>query len=977
MEWLTLNPGQTRVLNASTPGYINKAWEDRIGHRSSISPPFFLDWTQHCRAEVVHRSEEENASVELAHLEDCVTRELAGPVFSHAYGEAYRTHRECIEHLLLKVRRVNEVAAECRVDARMRVVWWGSLRGGALPRWPPRASPDGAAAGTVLDTERVIELWLDESDAFGCVNGRRFSLEMLSHRWLCPHASCSMCTAGRTCKRRSAARPDDEYDTKATALARYGEFYGLDAATHDRFFWIDYSGINQDSFPDRAAGIRLLPLYIASCQRIVTMGGCEDRAWLRLERLLGAIFCEEKTIVKLPCRSDLEDEEEGMCLGTNLGIGGPWAEHAFIPLRDPTEGQVSIVEDAEAIGQLYRLALSFKPKGVDWVHMDTTWEALNSRPKGLGSVLGCMLMFRRSSASRRIRSDASLAVVTPSRPQSKMPFLERTLRWWIMLAALTVHLIWMLVSQFGRCDLNQRQHFLFYLLIHLGVWFWISLTAMAALFQITLTDGGSCRYAVFVGLLSTVMAQGFGGMALAAWHSIGDHRNGELIVNMVNKMIIMSCVGLFGAGFTCLVFSFIAYQSDSDRSFMRYLLHQGVFPVVISCIWCLLWLTAEAFSQCFGMWVLFSRTVLPPFGWPLAEMAWILIFLKVILPSLRKLSGVAERFFLPRATSDEHAAFKHTMRVVVWIDLLFDGFSCQYSRIVFGQLTPVSLALFVIKDLVTAVFNFGCKYNPSLLLLRLAYWTRKQPAGSVKSDHLPFLLAFLRHLTDQVLGLENSWIFASTVLKFHFDSGLTQFGGSWGEKEGLTRIARITCLNCCFDVFHDSKSVQSGRQSQLGSTSRGRRLGITTFRAFLNSTLDERDGEMRLRIILALQQQIALRHQAKRIMKIYSSLVLLSSNLLLQFMGSRPFRRTDMSHDANKVLSETRMWLFPLMLLGVDVFEILALEVSHRLWCVRADLLRQFQRDCFHDPLFYLALFGMMLHVSMSPFISRHNLLFC
>ena len=94
-----------------------------------------------------------------------------------------------------------------------------------------------------------------------------------------------------------------------------------------------------------------------------------------------------------------------------------------------------------------------------------------------------------------------------------------------------------------------------------------------------------------VGLPSTVMAQGFGGMALAAWHIVGDHRNGELIVDMVGKMIIMSSYCLV---WDCLeqasrvwFFGFIAYQSDSHRSSMCYLRHPGVFPVVISCIGCL------------------------------------------------------------------------------------------------------------------------------------------------------------------------------------------------------------------------------------------------------------------------------------------------------------------------------------------------------------------------------------------------------
>lgn len=99
--------------------------------------------------------------------------------------------------------------------------------------------------------------------------GRRFFIEMFSHRWYSKYA------------------PDDCYNNKARVLIEWSNYrrsMGLRT-----FYWIDYVCIDQS---DIAPGVAMLPLYVSCCNNILCYDTppYEPRAWCRVERLMFVSF---------------------------------------------------------------------------------------------------------------------------------------------------------------------------------------------------------------------------------------------------------------------------------------------------------------------------------------------------------------------------------------------------------------------------------------------------------------------------------------------------------------------------------------------------------------------------------------------------------------------------------------------------------------------------------------------------------------
>merc|ERR1719181_1832727 len=99
--------------------------------------------------------------------------------------------------------------------------------------------------------------------------GRRFFIEMFSHRWHSPYA------------------PDDRYNNKARVLCEWAKY--RESMNFQTFFWIDYSCIDQS---DIAPGVAMLPLYVSCCNNILCYDtpSYEFRAWCRVERLMFTSF---------------------------------------------------------------------------------------------------------------------------------------------------------------------------------------------------------------------------------------------------------------------------------------------------------------------------------------------------------------------------------------------------------------------------------------------------------------------------------------------------------------------------------------------------------------------------------------------------------------------------------------------------------------------------------------------------------------
>ncbi len=100
-----------------------------------------------------------------------------------------------------------------------------------------------------------------------------------SHRWL------------RTQGMADEHRPDGVDNPKARCLAEFGRWYenywaagsGMQVEV---FLWIDYACVDQNPGLPHDAAIAALPLYIASCQAVVTWQtpDFDRRCWPMLER---------------------------------------------------------------------------------------------------------------------------------------------------------------------------------------------------------------------------------------------------------------------------------------------------------------------------------------------------------------------------------------------------------------------------------------------------------------------------------------------------------------------------------------------------------------------------------------------------------------------------------------------------------------------------------------------------------------------
>eukprot|EP00931_Biecheleriopsis_adriatica_P018957 TRINITY_DN13073_c0_g2_i1.p1 TRINITY_DN13073_c0_g2~~TRINITY_DN13073_c0_g2_i1.p1 ORF type:complete len:940 (-),score=185.98 TRINITY_DN13073_c0_g2_i1:67-2886(-) len=101
--------------------------------------------------------------------------------------------------------------------------------------------------------------------------GKRFFIEMFSHRWHSPYA------------------PDDRWGSKAKVLVEWAKYRNSMKPPLRTFFWVDYCCIDQC---DIAPGVAMLPLYVSCCSNILCFDTppYEPRSWCRVERLMFSAF---------------------------------------------------------------------------------------------------------------------------------------------------------------------------------------------------------------------------------------------------------------------------------------------------------------------------------------------------------------------------------------------------------------------------------------------------------------------------------------------------------------------------------------------------------------------------------------------------------------------------------------------------------------------------------------------------------------
>mmetsp|Transcript_34830 Transcript_34830/g.81338 ORF Transcript_34830/g.81338 Transcript_34830/m.81338 type:complete len:463 (-) Transcript_34830:77-1465(-) len=182
-----------------------------------------------------------------------------------------------------------------------------------------------AELGRIPHSSEGHAVSLEQAAELAQRSGKRFFIEMFSHRWVRPD------------------HPDDEEHCKAYSLVQWAKYrwsLGMDV-----FFWIDYSCINQH---DILPGVTMLPLYVSSCNNIICYDtpDYEARAWCRLERLMFAAFVapnNEFLEQDFVYDSSAERAPNGELIAAEEG-------HELLP--DPDCGELSMKEDYDLIHDL-------------------------------------------------------------------------------------------------------------------------------------------------------------------------------------------------------------------------------------------------------------------------------------------------------------------------------------------------------------------------------------------------------------------------------------------------------------------------------------------------------------------------------------------------------------------------------------------------------------------------------------------------
>lgn len=180
-----------------------------------------------------------------------------------------------------------------------------------------------ARLGRIPRSDEGLALPLAEAAEIARVAGKRFFIEMFSHRW---------CSQGQ---------PDDADNSKAKALVQWAKYRW--STGFASFFWIDFSCIDQG---DVSPGVAMLPLYVASCNNILCFEsiGYEGRAWCRIERAMFAAFCAPThDIIAKDFVFDGDATQQPV-------------RETTVALTDATQGRLSYPGDMEIITTLLQIA---------------------------------------------------------------------------------------------------------------------------------------------------------------------------------------------------------------------------------------------------------------------------------------------------------------------------------------------------------------------------------------------------------------------------------------------------------------------------------------------------------------------------------------------------------------------------------------------------------------------------------------------
>jgi len=374
--------------------------------------------------------------------------------------------------------------------------------------------------------------------------------------------------------------------------------------------------------------------------------------------------------------------------------------------------------------------------------------------------------------------------------------------------------------------------------------------------------------------------------------------------------------------------------------------------------------------------------------------------------------GPLERHFLPPGNSgDGGEEFTFSIRAINLIDLLFEGFRWQYYRIVFAKVLPETLVFVLLHTVCISIYNHYWKFSPHRTAARLAYFHSKRRAPPKVSK----ILAERPVLRKAFLGLVRMFRNTDSLSSTHFIMSLSpehatiSFKGSKTyAKTDLTCVATLTVLNHRFNIMQNTQDVpfpapkpvplefteflassasgspdtdlaQAAAAAAAVEAGKGTVPGMPKTTCWL-SDVDAKEAVSSSHELahahiccLSLQQHIELRLCSRQCMRLFSSLVLLWTNIVLGAFDSKLVK------DPVGPLSESpvRLLVFPIVMLFSDIVEVCCMWQTYQGWLFSLTAVRQWRRKVVGDPLYLLAQLCIMFHVSMSPTFGRHTSNFC
>lgn len=367
------------------------------------------------------------------------------------------------------------------------------------------------------------------------------------------------------------------------------------------------------------------------------------------------------------------------------------------------------------------------------------------------------------------------------------------------------------------------------------------------------------------------------------------------------------------------------------------------------------WLSAEVMAQLFPYVTKILEPKLPLILLALFQMAYVTIFSCIVLPALRSTMGVIERYFLPawnggEASSSNSRLWRYLTRYLVCINIYADGIMLMYTRIVLAKMSALGFTLMMLKGIASSFYNFGWKYHPVEILIKLTYLSKDGPLPMVRRQ--PRALKWLRRVFNAGTSLTEDasmLLFSSTFFSIEFQTGEVSFQRRRPQSTDELRVlGSISVINERYFVVHSGEPCNNEfipLEDTLGAP-----LSIKQFVEVSMRSLDEQDGHLRKNVIHGIQTAIGTRYWQRSLCRVTSSIVLLLSTVLIAVgVGHYViYGRQERLHEL-----PFQQLLFPVILVAADLADFAIIQKIQMKWCIDYSEFLRAKRELLRPPLMH------------------------